>query len=164
MAGATERIHATCVAFGDRGILLRGPSGAGKSDLALRLIHLDSPWLDHLALEACRLVADDQVLLAADDGRLVAAAPPTLQGRLEVRGVGILAVPSLPTAVVALAVDLVPAAEPIERLPEPGETAEFAGVAVPLIRCHGFEASAPLKIALALANLSHYADPASRRS
>ena len=52
------RVHGTCVAIAGRGVLLRAPSGAGKSDLALRLIDAGA-----------RLVADDQVELAQDNGR-----------------------------------------------------------------------------------------------
>ena len=47
-----EQVHATCVAIGGAGVLLRGPSGAGKSDLALRLI-------DGGGTDGPRLVADD---------------------------------------------------------------------------------------------------------
>ena len=49
---------------------------------------------------------------------------------------------------VELAVELVPAGEKIERLPE-AETAEFCGVKIPKIRLHGFEISAIDKIILA---------------
>ena len=31
-------LHASCVAFGDVGVLIRGKSGSGKSSLCLRLI------------------------------------------------------------------------------------------------------------------------------
>jgi HPr kinase/phosphorylase len=157
LAGGTERIHATCVAFGDHGVVLRGPSGAGKSDLALRLIHLRSA-----VLPPARLVADDQVIIERRDGGLFASAPATLYGRLEVRGIGIISVPSVPSAAVALVIDLLPAAQTIERMPEADEKTLITGLAVPLRRFHAFEASTPLKIALALANLSHYAGPAGR--
>jgi len=36
--GQIETIHASCIALGERAILLTGPSGSGKSDLALRLL------------------------------------------------------------------------------------------------------------------------------
>src|SRR5690606_32729552 len=77
-------IHATCVALGDTGILLRGRSGSGKSDLALRLI-------DGGAL----LVADDRVALSLEGGRVIARPPAALAGYLEVRGVGPMPVPSI---------------------------------------------------------------------
>ena len=148
----TDLIHATCVALdgtvlaerrtldagqGPQGLLLRGPPGAGKSDLALRLI--EAGW---------RLVADDQCRLRVSGGRLLARAPDELAGRLEVRGLGIVAQPWLAEAPVALLVDLV-AAEAVERLPEP-ELAELLGAALPRLRMHAFDPSAPAKLRLAL--------------
>ena len=132
------RMHATCVALGGAAVLLRGPSGAGKSDLALRLIE-----------GGARLVADDQVELAAENGRLVARAPAVLAGRLEVRGVGIVPVPADAAAPVALVADLV-AAGAAERLPEPAEERSLR-VSVPRIEIAPFEVSAPAKLRLALA-------------
>jgi RNase adaptor protein for sRNA GlmZ degradation len=127
-------IHATTVAFGNRGVLLLGPSGAGKSALALRLI--DRGW---------RLVADDRTVLSAHEGVLTASAPEPLAGLLEVREVGIVAEPTAP-AVVALAIDL--AATP-ERLPEV-TTRDFAGVAVPVVALSPEGDTAPLKVERAL--------------
>jgi HPr kinase/phosphorylase len=131
------RVHGTSVAFGGDGILLQGPSGSGKSDLALRLI-------DAGAL----LVADDQteLTLAGDGVRM--SAPAAIAGRIEVRGLGILRVPSAPSAVLRLAVMLV-AAQQIERLPEP-QFCELLGRSVPLLALAPFEASAPAKLKLAL--------------
>jgi HPr kinase/phosphorylase len=45
-------LHATCVAWCGRGVLITGPSGSGKSTLALELIHRG--WM---------LVADDAVIV-----------------------------------------------------------------------------------------------------
>lgn len=118
-------------------MLLLGPSGAGKSDLALRLI--DS---------GARLVADDRTDLRREDGRLMASAPATIAGRIEARGLGIVAVPHVATAEIGLAVDLL-AHDAIERLPEP-TTREFLGVAVKLIALAPFEASAAAKLRLAV--------------
>lgn len=131
------RVHGTSVALGGDGILLRGPSGSGKSDLALRLID-----------EGGRLVADDQteLRLAGDDVSM--AAPATIAGRMEVRGIGILRVPVVATAPLRLVVDLVPSAA-IERLPEP-QSCDYLGRRFPLIQVAPFEASAPAKLRLAL--------------
>ncbi len=134
---AQTQIHGTCVALGEDGVLLRGPSGAGKSDLALRLID-----------RGARLVADDRVELRRCDGRLLARAPAPLNGLIEVRGLGIVRLPSAIDVAIALVVDLVPAAE-IERLPEP-EFETLLGVARPRLALDPFEVSAPAKIALAL--------------
>jgi hypothetical protein len=132
--GAFPR-HATAVARDGRALLLEGPSGCGKSDLALRLI--DRGWL---------LVADDQVIVAPDDaGGWRAAAPPTLAGLLEVRGVGLVRLPFAPWAQIALILDL--AAEP-PRLPEP---AADPATGLPRLALRPFEPSAPLKAERAFA-------------
>ncbi|MBU3076601.1 HPr kinase/phosphorylase [Sphingomonas quercus] len=135
-------IHASCVAIGGWGVLLAGESGRGKSDLALRLID-----------RGAELVSDDYTLIAAEGDRLVARAPRTIAGRIEVRGLGIIAMPSRPEAAVALLVDL---GEAPVRMPDEGETRLLAGIAVPLVRLAALEASAPLKVELALAHLGRH--------
>lgn len=132
-------VHGTCVALGDVGCLLLGPSGSGKSDLALRLM------MDHRA----KLVADDQVALAAmRGGRLAATPPAALAGLLEVRGLGILRFAHRRRATLGLAVVLVPPEE-VERLPNGDEGVEYLGIRLPLLRVAPFEASAPHKVRLA---------------
>jgi RNase adaptor protein for sRNA GlmZ degradation len=133
---APPTVHATAVALGTRGVLLLGPSGAGKSDLALRLVA--AGW---------RLVADDRVVLTAQQGRLQAMAPAPLAGLLEVRGVGIVPQATSPT-ILCLALDL---ASPPERLPEAASWAH-AGLALPLLAFDGFGQSAPERAARALAS------------
>ena len=104
---APELVHGTCVALGRTAALLRGPSGSGKSDLALRFLFLARRG--PAALEAPILVADDQVWLVRNGGRLLARPPDTIRGKMEVRGVGIVEVKSLMEADLALVVDLAPA-------------------------------------------------------
>ena len=137
-------VHASCIALRRgrawAGVLLRGPSGAGKSDLALRLVE-----------GGARLIADDQTHLARRGRAVIATAPPSLAGLIEVRGVGIVRLTPaqrLAHAPLALLVDLV-AAEQIERLPEP-VTESVLGVALPVVALAAFEASAPAKLRLAL--------------
>jgi serine kinase of HPr protein (carbohydrate metabolism regulator) len=139
---ASETVHATCVAIGGRGVLLLGHSGSGKSDLALRLI-------DRGAL----LVSDDYTIVAESGGRLVGRAPPTIAGKIEVRGVGLVEMSCARDVPICLAIDLdrVP-----DRLPEEGETLTVAGRAIPLIGLTGLEASAPIKAEQAL---SHFGLP-----
>ncbi|MEO1686609.1 MAG: serine kinase [Pseudomonadota bacterium] len=92
-------LHGSAVAFpgpgGPCAVLILGPSGAGKSTLAL-------------ALTACggTLVADDRVRLRAAGGRVLLSAPAALRGLVEARGVGVLRVPNLPHAPLALVLDL----------------------------------------------------------
>ncbi|MDX1574730.1 MAG: RNase adapter RapZ [Kiloniellales bacterium] len=119
-------------------MLLRGVSGAGKSDLALRLID-----------QGARLVADDQTQLTLTDGLVLARAPQTIEGQMEVRGLGIAELAPLSDVPVGLVVDLVDGRS-VERLPE-GETCTILDVRLPLMRLDPFEASAPAKLRLALA-------------
>jgi len=147
----TATIHASCIqlnrageAFNaprDAGVLILGKSGTGKSDLALRMIE-----------NGARLVADDRVELLVRGGQLMARAPQRLAGLIEVRGAGIVALPHVAEARVALAVML--EARSPARMPD----AEFyapplaeARGKIPLLRLSAFEASAPAKIALAVA-------------
>jgi HPr kinase/phosphorylase len=146
LPGEVEYLHATAIAIGSRGALIRGPSGSGKSDLALRCLALGP---SALLRDAVRLVADDQVLLRRETARLVATAPQVLRGRLEVRGVGVLEVAVASEADIILVADLV-AEAPIERLPDPWPRAHIMGLEVPLIRLRPFESSAPAKLVATL--------------
>lgn len=142
---APASLHASCVAIGEDGLLLRGASGAGKSDLALRLID-----------GGAALVADDVVLLSRSDGGAVRAAPPpALSGLLEVRGIGPLRLPHRTGIVLRLVADLVPAAQ-IERVPLPA-AAEILGQRLPLLRIDPWAASAAARLRLALAHAAQLA-------
>ena len=101
-------VHATAVSAAGRALLLVGRSGAGKSALALRMIALGAG-----------LIADDRTDLSLRDGVPVAACPPTIRGRIEARGLGILEVPPAPPAPVVAVVDLDTAET--ARLPESRE-------------------------------------------
>ena len=153
MDDAPELVHGTCVALGRAAALLRGPSGSGKSDLALRFLFLARRG--PAALEAPILVADDQVYLTRKGARLAARAPDSIRGKIEVRGVGIVEVKSAEDAELALVVDLVAAAGDIERLPDGGATTRLLGLDIPLVRLFAWEASAPIKLAVALARAKH---------
>src|SRR5690606_1406936 len=91
VAAAPSLVHGTAIALAGRAALIRGAAGSGKSDLALRC--LAQPATDLIAGQAL-LVADDQVAATARDGRLVLTCPDTIRGLLEVRGLGIVAVPA----------------------------------------------------------------------
>ncbi len=97
-------LHATSVAVAGRALLILGPSGAGKSALALEMMALGA-----------LLIADDRTELMLRDGHLFAACPPAIRGRIEARGIGILAADPAPPTPVALAVDL--GQSEIDRLP-----------------------------------------------
>jgi HPr kinase/phosphorylase len=146
MTGAGT-IHGTCIAFGDIGVLLRGPSGSGKSDLALRLIDVGAI-----------LVADDRVMLSAEDGRLSACAPPALAGLLEVRGVGLVELPYASDIDIALIADLVSAGA-VDRLPESGWSA-YLETRIRSIALAPFEQTAVAKLRIAAYDAAAQPDPA----
>jgi HPr kinase/phosphorylase len=143
-----ELLHGTCVALGRAAALLRGPSGSGKSDLALRFLFLARRG--PAALEPPTLVADDQVLVRREAGRLLAGAPATIRGKLEVRGVGIMEVKAIAEVELVLVADLVGETE-VERLPDADTTVRLLGLDIAAVRLVAREASAPIKLALALA-------------
>ena len=146
-AAATEIVvHGTAVALGGRAALLRGASGSGKSDLALRALAAPASSLVEASFE---LVADDQVVIRATEDGLTVSPPDRLQGLIEVRGLGIVTVPHRSEARLSLLVDLV-GPHQVERLPDPWPTDVLLGVSLPVLRLAPFEASAPLKLALAL--------------
>ena len=146
MSEPRELVHGTCVAFGRRAVLLRGEPGAGKSDLALRFLALppegeEKPWL----------VADDQVWIAAGaKGVVMASPPPAIAGKIEVRGVGIVELPFILEAELRLVCDLAGETEVPRMPPEGWERTEIAGIALPVLKLAPFEASAPLKLKMAL--------------
>lgn len=145
-ANGAELVHGTALALGEKAVLIRGPSGSGKSDLALRCIA--APPFGEGALRAA-LVSDDQVRLTRQGEAVEASPPPAIAGKIEVRGLGILSLPFCPGARLALVVDLVPAAD-VPRFPLEPMSARYLGVAFPLLRLAPFEASAPVKLLLAL--------------
>src|SRR6185436_17382365 len=114
LSDAPELVYGTCVALGRTAALLRGPSGSGKSDLALRFLFLARRG--PAALDPPALVADDQVVIRRDGNRVLAAAPESIQGQMEVRGLGIVGVKLVAEAELVLVVDLVDAGA-VERLP-----------------------------------------------
>lgn len=141
-----QMVNGTALAFDGRAVLLIGPSGAGKSDLALRLIE-----------GGARLIADDLVELTRDGNRVMAGFPATapaeLRGRIEARGLGIVAVPAAERpAAIALVVEASPP-EAIDRLPE-DQFSQWLGVEIPVLRLALLEASAPTKVRLALGRFS----------
>lgn len=133
---SAETVHASTVAIDGRAVLITGPSGSGKSDLALRLIDQDFV-----------LVSDDQTIVRKAVDRLIASPPPTIAGKLEVRGLGIVEMRHSSDLPVALLVELT---SDIERLPDDARSRQLLGIDLPLISIDAWAASAPTKVALAL--------------
>ena len=146
MSAVRVNIHAGCVALGGKGVLILGQSGAGKSDLALRLID-----------DGAKLVADDRCDLFARAGKLCATAPKSIAGLLELRGIGIVALPYAASAPLAMAVRLTQN-KAQARLPEPTFYAPpeplDARMRIPLIVVNGGAPSAPARIRAALKGFS----------
>ncbi|MGU3539315.1 HPr kinase/phosphorylase [Methylobacterium sp. A54F] len=113
--------HATCLAVGEAGVLIRGQAGVGKTALALSL-------LDRAADRGAALVGDDRIRLTRWNDRVVARPHPVISGQIEVRGVGLEAVAFEPAAVLRLVVDLVAV---LPRLPETSGPADILGIALP---------------------------------
>ena len=93
------------------------------------------------------LVSDDRTVVKKDGDRLLATAPPTIAGKLEVRGIGIVEVERLSDIPVALIVELT---SDIQRLPDDSRERPILGIKLPLITIDAMTASAPSKVALAL--------------
>lgn len=127
-----EMLHATAVAIAGNGVLLVGSSGSGKSDLALRLID-----------RGAKLISDDAVAVATEISGPLLSAAPNIEGLIEVRGVGICAVESIPSAPLRIVVTL---NDVMERLPKDGLTVEICGYNIPMINLAAFETSTALKV------------------
>jgi HPr kinase/phosphorylase len=112
-------LHATAVAVGDRGLLIRGASGRGKSGLALEMM-----------ARGALLVADDGVVVHATRQGLRLSCAPNLNGMIEARGLGLLGALHRANAQLAAVLDL----DHIEtqRLPPFRET-EVLGQKIPLL-------------------------------
>lgn len=136
-----QTLHGTVVDVAGAGVLLLGPSGSGKSDLALRLID-----------RGATLVADDQFLTRPSRRGMVAFAPDSIYGLLEVRGLGILSIPAIKSTIVNLVVNLM-ASDQVPRLPEP-MLSKIAGEEVHTIMLNAFENSTPIKIELAVRDVT----------
>ena len=136
---SAETVHASTVASEGRAVLITGPSGSGKSDLTLRL--LDRGFI---------LVSDDQTIVKRNGDQLIASAPPSIAGKLEIRGIGIVEMETVSDVPVALIVELT---SEIQRLPDDSRERPVLGVPVPLVSIDAMTASAPSKVALGLDRL-----------
>jgi HPr kinase/phosphorylase len=128
--------HATVVVIGEGGVAITGPSGSGKSDLALRLID-----------RGAKLLCDDYVHFKSENGCLMAFPAPNIEGKIEVRGIGIIPMDYLPFAKVRFCVIL---GDEDVRMPAQQPMTPLSGFDVPALRLNGFSASAEIRVELAL--------------
>ncbi len=130
---ASRYVHASAVALGESGVLIRGPSGAGKSSLALALV---DAW--RRSGDFARLVGDDRIAVRISGGRALMSPHHALAGLAEWRGIGIVEQEYEASVVLSLVIELEPpnsfASRP--RLPEGAELCgDFQGLSdVPLLR------------------------------
>ena len=136
---SSENLHASTVALDGRAVIISGPSGSGKSDLTLRL--LDRGFV---------LVSDDRTIVRKAGEKVIATAPDAIRGKLEIRGVGIVDMPSINDVPVALVVELT---SDITRLPDDARERIILGAGIPLISVDAMTASAASKVVLALDRL-----------
>ncbi|MEM7506842.1 MAG: serine kinase [Pseudomonadota bacterium] len=127
-------LHASAVAYRGRGLLICGSSGSGKTSLAVEMLALGAD-----------LIADDQVLVRAHRGDPSLSPPVGIQGLMELRGIGLIRLPSLSDIPLSLMVDLDQA--PRERLPEPAFR-DLLGHPVHLIMGKGHPGLAPALLAV----------------
>lgn len=127
--------NASCVSVDGRGVLIEGIPGSGKSSLALALI-------DRGAV----LVGDDGVTLTRRDDRLWASPPPNTAGRLEIRNVGLVDLPTA-EAPISLVLRLEEAAP---RYIEGADEAGLEGLTLPLVRLWPGSPAVPLRAEWAL--------------
>ena len=133
-----ERVlpNVTGVAINGRALLIAGSPGCGKSSLALALI-------DRGAV----LVGDDAVNIRSEGSRLMALPPPEIVGKLEIRGVGIVDLPTS-TAPVALLLDL---ENDPARMPDELAHRHIEGIAIPELAFAAGDAVQAIRAEYALA-------------
>ena len=136
---SSENLHASTVSLDGRAVLISGPSGSGKSDLALRLLD-----------RGFTLVSDDRTIVRKEGNKLIASAPETIKGKLEIRGIGIVETETVSDIPVAMVVELT---SDIQRLPDDARERLILGTTIPLITIDAMTASAPSKVAMALDRL-----------
>ena len=122
--------HVTVLEIDGRGVLIHGASGSGKTSLAVELLYRCA----NCSIESA-LVADDYafVVRPPDAAFLMASVPERTAGLIELRGFGVVEIPSSrykPETRLVLAVYLGTVDE-AERVADPDRQLHFHGVGLP---------------------------------
>ena len=134
--------HCSVVKLAGVGVLVEGPSGSGKTSLCLGLIeHCKRTGID------AALVSDDQVLLSVENNTLIAQAPRSIAGKIEIRGFGISKIKHEPRTDVHLVARII-ADEKITRMPSPANC-ELHGVTLKLCEIPTRHEQAGIRIIIA---------------
>jgi len=135
-ANKPELIHANALALGDYGVLILGATGAGKSLLTLTLIERAYGARRH-----AQLVADDYCEMTSQSGKLIARAPHSIRGAMEIRGAGLFSLPYQESVALDLVVELV-ASPP--RYPDEADIFNRFGHALPCLRLPRLDGATPV--------------------
>lgn len=127
--------NVSCVAIGGRGLLIAGAPGSGKSSLALALID-----------RGAALVGDDGVTLDRREGRAWVGPPPFTNGKVEIRNVGLI---DMPTAEAPLCL-VIRLDRDAPRYIEQASVAELLGDHIPELALFPETGSLPLRAEWAL--------------
>ena len=122
-----NNIHGTTIQLAGKGVLITGRSGTGKTSLGIELLEFAK-----LSGIQAAFVCDDQTLVELIDEDLIAAAPPIIEGKIELFGYGIVKLPHKKSTVIDLVVELNEEAK-LERMPQP-QTAMILDAKIPLIQ------------------------------
>ena len=136
MRSIPVNIHGTAVSIAGEGVLIIGASGSGKSDLALRLI-------DRGAI----LISDDRVIVVNVNDEPFLQTAPNIENLIEMRGIGIVTMPSVTGIKLRLVIDL---GAKVFRFIDTFADYDVAGFVVPCVALAAFEASATIKVEQAL--------------
>ena len=134
-------IHASCVLWQNKGILLVGDSGCGKSTGTLALIE-----------KGATLIADNYCEINVQNDKVIATCPPTITGKIEVRGVGIVSVKSIPECAVDVVIDCKSDFKSVPRMPD-NKKWTILEKQIPLYALCPFDKIFETKVSLILASL-----------